>query len=120
MPTDSRAKRIPCEIVSEVKLYGQEWVYLVSPRVIIGTVPPDGAVGSTRIEQVSSLVRVRDVDDFVYTIGDVLRHGESGDVQLTMNGTYPGCYKGSLYTVHMQSGPFLDQFKRRTEQRPRQ
>ena len=55
----------------EVELYAREYIYLVSLRVAIVLVPPNGAVDPTRVEQVSSLVRVRDVEDFVYTIGDV-------------------------------------------------
>ena len=53
-------------------------VYLVSLRVVIVPEPPNCAVDSTRIEQVSNLVRVCDIEDFVYTIGDVRnRHGRA-------------------------------------------
>ena len=69
--SNSGAKRIPCAIIRSETMWTRICVYLVSLRVAIVLVPPNGAVDPTRIEQVSSLVRVRDVEDFVYTIGDV-------------------------------------------------
>ena len=69
-----------CNHIRSETLWTRVWVYLISLRAFIVPEPPNGAVDSTRIEQVNNLVRVSDIEDFVYTSGDVQRHGESGDV----------------------------------------